>query len=385
MVAMYFAWALLRPLPALVPDNALAPLQLKTPVGSLAWPGNQAAAGIVGSDILETNGVQTAMPIASTAKMITALVILERKPLSAGQPGPTITLTEKDVAIYEDYVARSGSVVPVEAGEKITLHQALQAMMIPSSNNISDSLAIWAFGSLDNYRVAAQAYVQKHGLKSTTIGSDASGLSPTTKSNARDLVLAGKLVMEQPVLAEIVGKATTTDIPLVGEIWNTNTLLGTNNIVGIKTGNTDEAGGVFVGAAKTMVNSKPVTIVTAVVGTPDRFTALNSTPPLVRSAEANFKPVTVIKAGNVIGRYKLPWGGTLAAVATKDETYKIWNGDTVKALVKLDHIPVSAKSGDTVGKIESKETAFSSARSVPVKLQDAPSQPAAWWRLTHPF
>lgn len=385
MVAMYFAWALLRPLPALVPDNALAPLQLKTPVGSLAWPGNQAAAGIVGSDILETNGVQTAMPIASTAKMITALVILERKPLPAGQPGPTITLTEKDVAIYEDYVARSGSVVPVEAGEKITLHQALQAIMIPSSNNISDSLAIWAFGSLDNYRVAAQAYVQKHGLKSTTIGSDASGLSPTTKSNARDLVLAGRLVMEQPVLAEIVGKATTSDIPLMGEIWNTNTLLGTNNIVGIKTGNTDEAGGVFVGAAKTMVNGKPVTIVTAVVGTPDRFTALNSTPPLVRSAEANFKPVTVIKAGNVIGRYKLPWGGTLAAVATKDETYNIWNGDTVKATVRLDEIPASSKPGDTVGRIESKETAFSSARSVPVKLQDAPSYPSVRWRLTHPF
>ena len=191
--------------------------------------------------------------------------------------------------------------------------------------------------------------------------------------------------MAQSALAEIVSKESSNDIPLAGTAHNTNTLLGTNGVVGIKTGSTDEAGGVFVGAAVATVNNRPVTIVTAVVNAFDRFTALRSTIPLVQSAQANFKPVTVIKAGNVVGRYKLPWGGSIAAVATKDETFNIWNGDTVKATVKLDEIPATSRPGQDVGRIESQKTAFTDAHSVPVKLQDPPTTPSLWWRLTHPF
>lgn len=385
LIGAYISWAILRPLPMLVPANAAAPLQLKTAAGSLAWPGNQAAAGVVGSNALETNGEQKAVPIASTAKIITALVVLDKKPLKAGEPGPTLTLTQKDVDIYQRYVEQNGSVVPIELGEQITQHQALQALMIPSSNNIADSLAIWAYGSLEAYVVAANQFVKKHGLTATTVGGDASGLSANTKSTARDLVLAGKLAMKQPALAEIVSKESTTEIPLAGTALNTNTLLGTNGVVGIKTGSTDEAGGVFVGAAVATVNNKPVTIVTAVVGALDRFSALRSSIPLVQSAQANFKPVTVIKAGNVVGRYNLPWGGSIAAIATKDETLNIWNGDTVKATIKLDEIPSTSKSGQDVGRIESQKSAFTDAHSVPVKLKDSPSTPSVWWRLSHPF
>ena len=56
--------------------------------------------------------------------------------------------------------------------------------------------------------------------------------------------------MQNPVLAGIVNESTTSGIPMVNDISNVNNLLGTYNIVGVKTGNTDQAGGVFVGAVK---------------------------------------------------------------------------------------------------------------------------------------
>ena len=124
-----------------------------------------------------------------------------------------MTITQADVDIYNRYVAQDGSVVPVTVGEKITLYQMLQALMLPSANNIADSMAIWAYGSLQNYSLAANKYVAAHGMNITHIGSDASGLAPDTVGTAHDLVLLGKLAMEHPVLSAIVGQQTATGIP----------------------------------------------------------------------------------------------------------------------------------------------------------------------------
>ena len=372
-------------MPAIQPDSAVTPLELKTAASSLTWPGFQAAVGPVGSARIETNGDQKPVPVASTAKIITALTILQKKPLKPGESGPTITLGPRDVEIYRNYVSLDGSVVPIADGEEISQLQALQALMIPSANNIADSLAVWAFGSLEAYSVAANQFVKSHGMRDTRIGVDASGLSPTTTSTARDLVIAGKLAMQNPVLASVVATESTTNIPLAGTVLNTNTLLGTNNIVGIKTGSTDEAGGVFVGAARTTVEGQSVTLVSAVVGAPDRFTALGTTTPLTASATTNFKPVTVITAGTAVGRYSLPWGGSVSATATKNETHTVWGGDAVKATVKLESIRVGDKAGQPVGHIEATKTTFKDTTKETVILKQAPRPPSLKWRLTHPF
>jgi len=125
-------------------------------------------------------------------------------------------------------------------------------------------------------------------MASTTVGSDASGLSPDTLSTAHDLVLLGEAAMQNPVLAEIVSKSSVDDFPLIGTIENTNTLLGQDGIVGVKTGNSDEAGGVFVFAAKYNDDSgKEQIIVGAVQGLPDLEKALQAAKTLLKSAEKN--------------------------------------------------------------------------------------------------
>ncbi|HYH36522.1 MAG TPA: serine hydrolase, partial [Candidatus Saccharimonadales bacterium] len=264
----YVGWALRKPLPQLTPALAASTIKTDVPAGNLAWPaGGQAAVGIKDTQIMQARGTQTPLPIASTAKLITSLSVLKQKPLAPGQQGPLITMTDRDVALYNSYMARDGSVVKVVAGEQISEYQALQAIMLPSANNISDTMAIWAFGSLEAYAAYANEYIKQLGLHDTHVGSDASGLAPDSTSTAQDLVKLGKVAMQNPVLAEIVGQSTAK-LPIVNDVKNVNFLLGTDNIVGVKTGNTEEAGGVFVGAARVNINGKPVTIVTAVAGSP---------------------------------------------------------------------------------------------------------------------
>jgi D-alanyl-D-alanine carboxypeptidase (penicillin-binding protein 5/6) len=254
----------------------------------LDWPKTgEAAIGIVGQGVSGTNGAQTARPTASTAKLITALTVLKKYPLQPGQSGPSITLTLNDVKIYSQYLSEDGSSTRVLVGAQLSEYQMLEAMLIPSANNMADSLAIWAFGSLANYKVAATQTVKSLGLDSTKIGSDASGLSPDTVSTAHNLVLVGEAAMQNPVIAQIVGTSQTT-LPVAGTITNNNTLLGQDGIVGVKTGNSDEAGGVFVFAAKySTANGQKLTIVGAVQGLPNLPTALQVAKPLLHSAEQN--------------------------------------------------------------------------------------------------
>ena len=95
--------------------------------------------------------------------------------------------------------------------------------------------------------------------------------------------------MQNPVLAQIVSQPTASNIPVVNTVKNVNFLLGSNGIVGIKTGNTDQVGGVFISASRITVNTKPVVIVTAFTNAPSLFEALQDSVPLVQSAQANSK------------------------------------------------------------------------------------------------
>jgi len=256
----------------------------------LSWPKTgEAAIGVVGKGVLETHGEQTDRPTASTAKLITALTVLKKYPLQPGQNGPVLTMSRSDINLLITYDELDGSEIgKVVVGEKLSEYQMLEAMMLPSANNMADSLAVWAFGSLADYQIAAAQTVKSLGMASTTVGSDASGLSPDTLSTAHDLVLLGEAAMQNPVLAEIVSKSSVDDFPLIGTIENTNTLLGQDGIVGVKTGNSDEAGGVFVFAAKYNDDSgKEQIIVGAVQGLPDLEKALQAAKTLLKSAEKN--------------------------------------------------------------------------------------------------
>jgi D-alanyl-D-alanine carboxypeptidase (penicillin-binding protein 5/6) len=385
ILGSYVLWTLKSPLPSLKPVQPVYTIHLSTMASNLSWPAvGESAVGILNSKIIESDSIQKPEPTASTAKLVTALTILQAKPLSLGQQGPLITLSSNDAALYAKYLAEDGSVVPVQAGEQITEYQMLEAMLLPSANNMADSLAIWGFGSLPSYKIAASAYLTTHGLNQTTIGDDASGFLPNTISTANNLVQIGELAMQNPVIAQIVGLSTASGIPVAGNIKNVNSLLGSNGIIGIKTGNTDQAGGVYISAAKISVNQKPITIITALMSAPTLSDALKFSLPLIQSSESNFNTSTVLKSGSTVGYYYSDTDEKLPIVTVGNLSVIAWNGSSLSSTLNLLPISSKTKVGQVINSLSFSDPVTDSAQSVPLKLAVAPDNPSTWYRLIHP-
>ena len=170
--------------------------------------------------------------------------------------------------------------------------------------------------------------------------------------------------------------------PLTTEIKNVNSLLGSNGIIGVKTGNSDAAGGAYISASRVVLNQKPVVIVTAILGSATLSSALKDSLPLVKSAQANFETVSIVKAGQSVGSVKVPWDGNISAVAEKDLTTAVWNGSQADVAINLK--PVSIKD-IFAGSISLPNSAVSNYQTVKVKLDSHPTPPNIWWRLIHPI
>ncbi|HYG83924.1 MAG TPA: D-alanyl-D-alanine carboxypeptidase [Verrucomicrobiae bacterium] len=234
------------------------------------WPATgQAAIGSLEDGLLARSSPnEIARPIASMAKVITALAIMEKQPLELGQSGLPYTLTVEDVVNYHQYVAKNGSVVPVYEGMVLTQYQAMQAMLIVSGNNMADTLVKRIFGSMEAYTSYAQDMVQRMGLHQIVVA-DASGYSPATIGTPSEVVALGIAALKNPVIAEIVAQPEAW-LPDIGHIKNTNKLLGTEGVIGIKTGTTDEAGSCLLFAARhTNKDGQNITIVGVVMGNPN--------------------------------------------------------------------------------------------------------------------
>lgn len=372
-------WNAHRVVPAATPT--IGTLSKPAAVPALDWPAQGVAAiGAQGFGVLATHGDQTARPIASISKVITSLAVLEKSPLQLGEQGPLYTVTQADVARYNDYVARDGSVALVAVGEQISEYKALQAMLLPSANNVADSLAVWVFGSLENYHAYANQMVQRLGMTHTTVGGDASGMLPITTSTPADLVKLGETALGNQVIAQIVAQPTA-ELPVAGTVYNTNLLLGQEGVIGIKTGTSDEAGGCLLSAATHEVTKgKTVTVISAVLGAPDRPAVRAAAAALLDSAKTNFTYETPISSGQLIATYSLPWGATATAVADSSVAFIRWNGDPIQSAPKLDTIARGMPKGAKLGTLTvSSGTARYTATVI---TRQAVAGPSLWWRAT---
>ncbi len=339
----------------------------------LPWPSyGHGAVGAAGYGLLASSPQLQPKPIASTAKVLTALAILDKKPLVSGNSGPLITITDEDVAAYKQARAQGQSVLEVKAGEKLTEYQALQALLIPSANNVAAILANWAFGSLDNYLTYVNQKAKGMGMKNTFFA-DASGYSPSTVSTASDAVIMGISALNNPVLASIINQSKIK-LPVAGTVKNVNWLLGDSGIVGIKTGNTDQAGGCYLLAAKRIIKGKPVTVVTAVVNEPDLITAMTHAKTLLLAVDNNFQ---LVKVG-FTGSYTTEWGAT-ARIRQKNIEALAWTGDRSKASSTMVDLPMGSNSGSLAGIVTIKNAGY--IKSDDVHLAQPITPPSFWWRI----
>jgi D-alanyl-D-alanine carboxypeptidase (penicillin-binding protein 5/6) len=227
---------------------------------STVWPADGQAAFVqTGQSQVQAGPNQHAAPIASVAKVMTAYLVLRDHPLRLGQDGPTITLTDADVADTDRRRRQQESVVSIAAGEQLTERQALQALLLPSANNIAAVLARWDAGSAERFVARMNATARSLGMTHTRY-TDPSGYDDATVSTAADQ-------MRLPVFGRIVATPSAT-LPVAGTVHNTNRLLGHNGFVGVKTGSDAAAGGCFAFRAVRWIDGKRTTITGVVLGQP---------------------------------------------------------------------------------------------------------------------
>ncbi len=231
----------------------------------LAWPREgQAAIELEGVGGIASARSLRPVPIASVAKIMTAYLVLREHPLTRRQQGFTITITRADVADEQRRVALGESTVSVRAGEHITEREALQALLLPSANNIAVLLAIHDAGSLAAFVARMNSTAHALGMRATTY-TDPSGFSHETVSTATDQLLLARVAMNDVAFATIVAEPSAV-VPVAGRVENINALVGTDGYVGVKTGSDGAAGGCLVFAKQITVAGRGLTVLGAVLG-----------------------------------------------------------------------------------------------------------------------
>ncbi|MBR1802023.1 D-alanyl-D-alanine carboxypeptidase [Candidatus Saccharibacteria bacterium] len=275
---------------------------------------------------------------ASTTKMILALAVMEKKPFSKGEKGETITITQEMYDIWGWYLRNNGSNTKVEVGEEISEYDALVSTLLVSSNNMADSLAIWAFGSIEEYQKYATEMLERNAVKNTTLGTkDASGYDESTVSTASDLARIGYLVMKEPVLAEIVA-LKKAEVPVAGEISNTNLLLGKSGIAGIKTGYIGDVSGYCIISG--YVSDEHIYTV-ALLGADTRNRSFNENLVIVEELQEKLVKSQIVEKEAEVGYYESWWTGKVPVSSAEDFSEVNYQGAETKAEVSEEKLNVS--------------------------------------------
>lgn len=214
---------------------------------------------------------------ASTTKMMTALVALERNKLS-----DPITITAE--AAHTDYSHLGNKSIGDTATVKNLLHMAL----IASDNGAAKALAIHTAGSEKAFTRLMNARAKELGCTRTSFKTSHGLTRKGHGSSARDLAKIARKALKNRTFASIVNKRSYAFATARGTRYSfetTNKLLGkTKGIRGVKTGFTKAAGQCFVGAYK----HKGKTYITVVLGSPTSDQRWNDTKALIKYIKKYF-------------------------------------------------------------------------------------------------
>jgi len=310
--------------------------------------------------IVYARNANAELAIASTTKLMTAYVTLQHEPLHAQ-------------LLVQPYVPGPGeSLAPVPAGTRLSVPDMLRAMLLPSGNNIAYSLAIDVAGSVSSFvammNADAAALHMGRTHYSTPIGLDTPG---DNYSTATDLAILARTVMRRPLIREIVDEpsATLSDGVVV---TNRNDLVGTYPwVVGVKTGNTFDAGECLVGAARL----DGVRLISVVLGAPSEAARDADTLALLRYGLSVYRSAAIAIAGRTYA--SVPVEGRSAPaqlVATRTVSLIVARAVVLRASLR---VPVRLVGPIAAGSVEGSIEVSENGRAVEsVPLVTAAAVPA---------
>nr|AAC32488.1 penicillin binding protein PbpA [Streptomyces clavuligerus] len=396
LVIAFVAVQLLRPLPD--PVLTLRDSASSTTLGgdriSIPWPKEgQGAVTVAGSGVYETFGPEKSVPTASTAKIMTAYVLLRKHPLKRGEPGPTITVDAQTVA--EGKAKDESRIEGLTEGQTFSQQDMLKMLMIPSGNNIGRLLARWSTKTDDQTAFVREMNeaAKDLGMKNT-VYTDPSGLDKGTVSTAVDQLKLAEAVMEYDVFRDVVA-LPNAEIPGHGRIYNNNDrlILAGLGIVGIKTGSNTPAGGTLSWAAyKTFDGEDRLILGTMMAqhapgpdinGGDSLVLVQDNSRKVVASVREMLTSANVVKKGEVVGHVDDRFGRRIPVVTTKSLDLVGLSGQKVTLTYgrKGDGaLSRTARAGAVVGELTVGNGP--DAHRIPLALKEGLTEPSLGTRLT---
>jgi D-alanyl-D-alanine carboxypeptidase (penicillin-binding protein 5/6) len=273
---------------------------------------------------------------ASTTKIMTALIALERNQSS-------------DVAVVPAQAAlSSGGTANLQRNEKLTVEQLLSAMLMGSANDAAVTLAAHTGGSIAKF-------VRMMNERAKTLGALHSSFRNPTGiaqkghvTTARDLAVMTRAAMEKPVFRSIVATRSLgwKSAKWAGEIKNSNQLLDTYpGAIGVKTGQTREAGYCLVAAA----TRAGKTLVVVVLKSTEKAVWQDATI-LLDHGYRNFSAISLVEPDKTILTSKVA-GKKVAIAAAAPARYvgPAIDGNPPQMQILLDELALPIAKGEKVG------------------------------------
>lgn len=272
-------------------------------------------------EILFEKHAHLPMGMASTTKIMTALVALEQK-----SPDTVISIPKEAVGI-------EGSSVYLIEGEKLSLRDLLYALLLSSANDAATAIAIAVGGSEKDFCALMNQKAKELGLRSTRFENPHGLYHEEHYTTAYELALITAHALSIPLFREIVSTYTKKiphdGIPDVRLLCNHNKLLKSyDGAIGVKTGFTKKTGRTLVSAAE----RDGMTLIAVTLDAPDDWRDHTA---MLDYGFASYERLTVAKAGEFT--YDFP------VVGGKEETVTLTNQEPLTLLLPREHDAPSTK------------------------------------------
>jgi len=281
------------------------------------------------------------LPMASTTKIMTAIVALEN------------CAPEKAVRISDKAVGVEGSSVYLQSGEVLTMEQLLYALLLESANDAAEAIAIDVAGDVASFADLMNETAARLGLTDTHFTNPHGLDDPEHYSSAYDLAVLTRYALANPEFARIVSTYKTT-IPLAGDdgvrvLINHNKMLKYyDGAIGVKTGYTKRCGRCLVSAAV----RDGVTMIAVTLSAPNDWQDHTA---MLDYGFTLYECAVLAQAGEI--RCQLP------CLGSETESVYASNIQSVSAILPRNHGPITYVieanryvcapicAGDTVGEI----------------------------------
>ncbi len=291
-------------------------------------------------DVLVAHNSRDRRAIASTTKLMTALVAIEHADLD-------------DVFSASDYdPGPAESQIGLRPGERLTVRDLLRALLLPSANDAAATLAVGTLGSQEAFVDEMNKRAADLGLRDTSFSNPIGLDDPGNFSSARDLAKLAIRLRRNEFFRR------TVDLPraVLRSGSHKRTVISRNALVrsygfvnGVKTGHTRQAGYVLIGSA----TRRGVTVISVVMGEPTERARNQDSIALLRYGLRSYESKALLPEGRVLGKVDLKFRGDdgvdVVAGASVNRVIRVGDATSVKVQGLPDEVDGPLPRGSRVG------------------------------------